>query len=68
MWRQKKKKMKRTKARVVRRNIFSILVIISRKIIGTRKIFLNLQDLFKVLRSAKLQVETVQQYVRESVT
>lgn len=68
MWRQKKKKMKRTKARVVRRNIFSILVIISRKIIGTRKIFLNLQDLFKVLRSAKLQVETVQQYARESVT
>lgn len=68
MWRQKKKKMKRTKARVVRRNIFSILVIILRKIIGTRKIFLNLQDLFKVLRSAKLQVETVQQYARESVT
>lgn len=67
MW-QKKKKMKRTKAYVVRRNIFSILVIILRKIIGRHKIFLNLQDLHKVLRSAKLQVKSVQQYARESVT
>lgn len=32
------------------------------------KIFLNLQDLHKVLRSAKLQVKSVQQYARESVT